>query len=129
MEITDGFLFKENVVQSYDGKGLGRRDSMIKNIVFDMGKVLVAYDSMRVCQYFIEDEADRELVHTAVFISPEWVLLDMGVITDEAALKRICGRLPERLHGFLSGFMRKRLFVWSIGMSTVCGRFQGQTGW
>lgn len=98
MEITDGFLFKENVVQSYDGKGLGRRDSMIKNIVFDMGKVLVAYDSMRVCQYFIEDEADRELVHTAVFISPEWVLLDMGVITDEAALKRICGRLPERLH-------------------------------
>lgn len=71
---------------------------MIKNIVFDMGKVLVAYDSMRVCQYFIEDEADRELVHTAVFISPEWVLLDMGVITDEAALKRICGRLPERLH-------------------------------
>ncbi len=71
---------------------------MIKNIVFDMGKVLVAYDSMRVCRYFIEDEKDREMVNTAVFVSPEWVLLDMGLITDDAALQRICSRLPERLH-------------------------------
>ncbi len=71
---------------------------MIKNIVFDMGKVLVEYDSMRVCRHYIEDPQDRELVNTAVFISPEWVMLDMGVISDEEALGRICRRLPERLH-------------------------------
>ncbi|NBH72312.1 HAD family phosphatase [Clostridiaceae bacterium] len=71
---------------------------MIKNIVFDMGKVLVGYDGMRVCEHFIENEHDRKRVHTAVFVSPEWVMLDMGVLTDEQALKTICTRLPKRLH-------------------------------
>lgn len=71
---------------------------MIKNIVFDMGKVLVNYDGMNVCRHHIADEKDREQVCTAVFISPEWVLLDMGVIPEDQAMKQICGRLPERLH-------------------------------
>lgn len=71
---------------------------MIKNIVFDMGKVLVGYDGMRVCEHFIENEQDRNQVHTALFVSPEWVMLDMGTTSDEQALKSVCARLPERLH-------------------------------
>lgn len=66
---------------------------MIKNIVFDMGNVLTDYESSRVCDYFIEDKALSKKVETAVFISPEWIMLDMGVLTDEAALERICRRL------------------------------------
>jgi len=42
---------------------------MIKNIVFDMGKVLVGYDGMRVCEHFLQDPSDQQQVHTAVFIS------------------------------------------------------------
>ncbi|MDO4266870.1 MAG: HAD family phosphatase [Eubacteriales bacterium] len=72
---------------------------MIKNIVFDMGKVLVGYDGMRACEHFLEDEEDRQLVHTAVFVSPEWVLLDMGVIPEDQAVRQMCARLPERLRG------------------------------
>lgn len=53
---------------------------MIKNIVFDMGNVLVKYDADRVCEHFIADQAVRDRIKTAVFVSPEWVLLDMGVI-------------------------------------------------
>lgn len=71
---------------------------MIKNIVFDMGNVLVKYDSEPVCRQYIQDTLDRERVRTAVFVSPEWVMLDMGVISEEQALKQICGRLPARLH-------------------------------
>ncbi len=71
---------------------------MIRNIVFDMGKVLVDYDAMGVCSHYIADEADRREVCTAVFVSPEWVMLDMGVISDERALAQMCARLPERLH-------------------------------
>lgn len=71
---------------------------MIKNIVFDMGKVLVDYESMKVCEHFIEDIHDRKRVCTAVFVSPQWILLDMGVITDAEAMEQICQRLPERLH-------------------------------
>ena len=28
---------------------------MVKNIVFDMGNVLVRYDSMKVCRHFMKD--------------------------------------------------------------------------
>lgn len=70
---------------------------MIRNIVFDMGKVLVGYDPMLVCEHHIDCREDREAVCTAVFVSPEWVLLDMGVLPEEQAVKQMCARLPERL--------------------------------
>lgn len=66
---------------------------MIKNVVFDMGKVLVAYDGDRVGRRFIPDEEERKAVMTSVFVSPEWLLLDMGVITEKEALLRMQDRL------------------------------------
>lgn len=69
-----------------------------KNIVFDMGKVLVGYDAMRVCEHYIEDIHDRRQVCTAIFVSPEWIFMDMGVMPEEMAFAKICERLPERLH-------------------------------
>lgn len=68
---------------------------MIKNIVFDMGKVLVAYEADAVAKHFIEDEMERKEVCTSVFVSPEWLMLDMGVISEEDALKRMQSRLPS----------------------------------
>lgn len=67
----------------------------VKNIVFDMGNVLVRYDSDRVCRHFIENEEERERVRTSVFVSPEWLMLDMGVISDEDALKKMQARLKS----------------------------------
>lgn len=66
---------------------------MIKNIVFDMGKVLVDYKSDGVAWHFIHDEAERKKVSTAVFDSQEWLFLDMGLISEEEALKKIGYRL------------------------------------
>ena len=71
---------------------------MIKNFVFDMGKILMDYESMRACKAYIEDEADQKEVCTALFVSPEWVQLDMGIISEEQALRQVCSRLPQRLH-------------------------------
>ena len=78
---------------------------LIKNIVFDMGKVLVGYEAMPVCEQYIEDPQDRQRVCTTVFVSPEWVLLDMGVIPEEDAIVRMCSRVPERLHESVSQCM------------------------
>ena len=55
---------------------------MIRNIVFDMGGVLVEYQPDRVVREFVEDEAERRAVCTSVFVSPEWIMLDMGVISE-----------------------------------------------
>lgn len=66
---------------------------MIKNIVFDMGNVMVEYDANRVCSYYMEEGDAKEWVCTAVFHSAEWILLDMGLISEEEALKRMQSRL------------------------------------
>ena len=71
---------------------------MIKNIVFDMGKVLTDYDGSWVCRHYVKDEADAARIQSALFTSPEWVLLDMGVITDREAMEKVLPRLPHRLH-------------------------------
>lgn len=82
---------------------------MIKNIVFDMGKVLVNYEADRVCRAFMEDSEDRKKVCTAVFVSPEWILLDLGVITEETAIARMTARLPEER---LKAYARQCLAHW-----------------
>lgn len=68
---------------------------MIRNLVFDMGKVLVDYVPDAVCRHFMTDEKEIDRVGTSVFISPEWVLLDMGVISEEEGLKRMQARLSS----------------------------------
>lgn len=66
---------------------------MIRNLVFDMGNVLVFYDSMRAVRNFVKDEGQAEAVNTSVFVSPEWLMLDMGVIPEDEALRRMQARL------------------------------------
>ena len=79
---------------------------MIKNIVFDMGKVLTDYSAKKVCSLHTDSEEDAKLVETAVFVSPEWVLLDMGLISEEKALENMKSRVPKRLHESMSLCMR-----------------------
>ena len=46
-----------------------------------------------VCRHFIEDPETRKKVSTSVFVSPEWILLDMGVMPEDMALKKMQARL------------------------------------
>ena len=66
---------------------------MIRNIVFDMGKVLVDNSGMKVCRHFTDHEAQAKRISTAVFDSPEWVLLDMGVIKEKDGIEKMISRL------------------------------------
>lgn len=71
---------------------------MIKNIVFDMGGVLIDFDAARYTARFVPDPADHELIRRELFRSVEWVRMDRGTITDEEVAAAVCARLPERLH-------------------------------
>ena len=71
---------------------------MIKNIIFDMGNVLIRFDP----GYFIErigvtDAEDRKLLMRGVYQSLEWTRMDRGSLTDEEAADIMCSRLPEHL--------------------------------
>jgi len=71
---------------------------MIRNVVFDMGKVLIQFDVDHYLSCFASTQEDREKLRREVFRSVEWVQLDRGTITDTQAAQQICKRLPEHLH-------------------------------
>lgn len=68
---------------------------MIKNIVFDMGKVLLDYDPVKVCWQCTDSEEEVRQIGEALFFSPEWILLDKGVLTGERAMEIVKERLSD----------------------------------
>ena len=94
---------------------------MIRNIVFDMGQVLIRFDQ----KYFIhrlgiDDPADEKLLMTQVFLSAEWVSMDWGDIAEDEAARRICTRLPERLHDAA----RKLISMWDRPILLIDGMYE-----
>ena len=71
---------------------------MIKNIIFDMGKVLIQFDPLVFMQRTEVAPEDRELLLREVYNSLEWAKMDRGTLSDAEAADIMCSRLPERLH-------------------------------
>ena len=71
---------------------------MIKNLVFDFGKVLVHFEPSYMVRKYVTDKNDAELLEAVVFDRLYWDRLDAGTITNEETLRLCRERLPERLH-------------------------------
>lgn len=90
---------------------------MIKNIIFDMGNVLLQYDPGVCLRHFVEQEEDRALIRRELFEGPEWVEGDLGHITDEERFDGVSKRVPERLHRELKACTEQ----WHMCMQPVAG--------
>ena len=71
---------------------------MIRNIVFDMGNVMIRFDP----GYFMDregitDPEDRKLILNELFHSVEWSLMDFGRLEEATAEPLILPRFPDRL--------------------------------
>ncbi len=71
---------------------------MIRNILFDMGKVLIRFDRQIFLDRLDISQEDRQLLLREVFMSVEWVRMDHGTLDEPEAEAQICRRLPEHLH-------------------------------
>ena len=71
---------------------------MIKNILFDMGSVLVRFTPAEFIARLGLSPEDAEALQREVFRSADWVRLDRGVFTQRQAIDAFCTRLPARLH-------------------------------
>ncbi len=49
---------------------------MVRNIVFDMGMVLMDYHPLEACRAVAPDEESAQALYAALFMNPEWVRLD-----------------------------------------------------
>ena len=91
---------------------------MIRNIVFDMGNVIIRFDPL----FFIEregvtDPQDRKLILNELFLSVEWAQMDEGVLTEDTAEPLILARFPDRL----KEHVRSLLHNWSYPRDTIPG--------
>ncbi|MDV4152100.1 HAD family phosphatase [Clostridium sp. AL.422] len=64
---------------------------MYKNIIFDLGNVLLDFNPRDYLKSKISDNK-LEDVFKAIFNSEEWVMLDRGTITEKEAIKNIINR-------------------------------------
>ena len=85
---------------------------MIRNIVLDMGNVLLDYNPAFVLNAFCSSEEEREL-----FNGPEWKLGDRGDIKDKDRFELVKGRVPEKYHEAL----RNCADHWDICMTPLDG--------
>ncbi len=74
---------------------------MIKNIVFDMGRVLIHYDAYDYTKKYVKDETAAEILFEEIFQSVEWIQLDRGILSEEDAISSICKRIPKELHVYV----------------------------
>ncbi len=74
---------------------------MIKNIVFDMGEVLLHFRGREVTERCGAPAEDLDKIYRAVFEAPLWALLDWGMVTEEEVIEGAMKELPERLRPFV----------------------------
>ena len=84
---------------------------MIRNIVFDMGNILIRFDpSLFIEREGITDPEDRRLILDELFNSVEWAQMDRGILEEKTAEPFILERFPERLHPAVSNLLHR----WAI---------------
>lgn len=93
---------------------------MIRNIVFDMGGVLIRFDR----EYFIKrlgvNTEDERILLNEVFRSLEWAQMDRGSIAEADATRNICARVPARLHEAVE----KLVTMWERPILPVDGMYE-----
>ena len=81
---------------------------MIKNIVFDMGNVLIRFDTdIFLDRVGITDPDDRRILKRNVYQSLEWARMDRGSLTDAEACAIMSERVPPRLKDAVTKLVEK----------------------
>ena len=88
-------------------KPLPKEENKIKNIIFDMGEVLIRFDR----QTFLNRHAagctpeERTFLLREVYLSAEWIMQDRGTHVPAETVKILCRKIPEHLHTVVEGLV------------------------
>lgn len=72
-----------------------RREFMIKNIIFDIGNVILNFNLLDILPAFTENEEEQKFIFNNIINSPEWLghaLIDTGYIKREDAIEIVKDR-------------------------------------
>jgi putative hydrolase of the HAD superfamily len=70
---------------------------MIRNIIFDMGGVLMDWNPAKLLEQRNVSGEDHDIMMRELFHETEWIAVDHGVMSEQQAVDSVCARLPQRL--------------------------------
>jgi len=94
-----------------------REKIMIKNIILDMGNVLLKYDPEVSLDLYCSSGEEKDIIRKELFEGPEWVMGDMGTIRDCERYDLVKKRVPQKHWEAL----KKCCDGWDICMEPVEG--------
>ena len=80
---------------------------MIKNIIFDLGNVIINYNQEKIISNFTDKEDEIKYIFDEIFNSPEWVLMDLGDISNDVAIKVINKRNKYKYEKLTQDFLNE----------------------
>lgn len=89
----------------------------MKNIILDMGNVLLDYDPEVILDQVFDDKEEKDLIRRELFEGDEWIQGDLGYIANEQRYEGVSRRVPESLHEKLKACVEG----WSICMVPLEG--------
>lgn len=92
---------------------------MIKNIVFDMGNVLIDFSPKEYLSEIIEDPLVVEKVYQEMFCHSEWSELDRGAVSEDEALASISARIPA-----YKEYVKHVMTTWFKKLKPIEGMFE-----
>ena len=79
---------------------------ILKNLVFDMGNVLIEWNSEKILKAITEDINLQDLLRKEVFETGLWVETDEGVKTREEVIEIVTGKLGEDYRNEITQLLR-----------------------
>lgn len=80
---------------------------MIKNIIFDLGNVIINYNQKQIINNFTEKEEEITYIYDKIFNAPEWTLMDLGDITNDEAIEIINKRNKYKYSKLTENFLHE----------------------
>ena len=77
---------------------------MIKNIIFDMGGVLIDYNPEKTL-YSLFDRETADILLKEIFRNPVWADKDRGIIFPDEIMKQKKSAIPAEVYGKVCGMV------------------------
>lgn len=92
---------------------------MIKNIIFDLGSVIINYNQEDIIKHFTNNKDEYDYIVEQIFKSQEWEMMDLGEISNQEAADKINERNDFKYQKLTNDFLNNWYKTRTVNIETV----------